>query len=179
MDVEAERTEAVFDGVRFIARDPLVRSITSAQALSQGSFQSLVLALPVLAFVAYRSPTVAGLLEGAWGAGALVGSIMSIPLTRRRQPLRLAPVAWAAQSIPLWLLVLHLPVAVLATALAVSGIGNGIRNPPTTALVLARVPARLRPQVLAAASAAATLGGLVTLIATGPSLQNLGIRRSR
>jgi MFS family permease len=175
-DVPADQGEDVLGGVRFIARHRLVRSIISAQALSQASFQGLMLALPVVAFVTYRSATIAGLLEGAWGAGALIGSVLAIPLTARRPALQLAPVAWVVQSATLWLLVLPLPVGILAAALVISGVGNGVRNPPTTAVILARVPASLRPQLFAAASALATLGGFVALIATGPSLETLGIK---
>jgi hypothetical protein len=93
--VEAEHANDILAGVRFIARTPLLRSITSAQELSQASFQSLILALPVLAFVRYgQDPKVAGVLDGAWGAGALVGSWspspsshVATPLSSRQSPL--------------------------------------------------------------------------------------------
>ena len=45
-----------------------------AASLSQVGFQTLLLALPVLAFTRYgQDPRVAGLLLGAWGGGALAG----------------------------------------------------------------------------------------------------------
>jgi hypothetical protein len=166
----------VLAGVRFIARHRFVRSIVGAQTLSQASFQALMLALPVFAFVVYRSAAIAGVLEGAWGAGALVGSVLAVPLTTRFRALRVAPVAWALQSALLWPLILPLPVAITAVTLFVSGTGNGIRNPPTNALILSRVPASLRPEFFASASVLATVGGLVGLLGTGPSSQHLGAR---
>jgi MFS family permease len=174
--VPARGAEDVLSGVRFIAHSRFVRATVSAQAMSQASYQALMLALPVLAFVVYESAAVAGLLAGAWGAGALAGSIFAVPLTTRRPALQLAPVAWAVQSAPLWLLVLPLPLALLAAALVVSGIGNGVRNPPTIAVTLARVPRSLRTQVFAAANALGHGGGLMMLIVTGPAIETVGLR---
>ena len=116
----------------------------------------------------------AGLLEGAWGAGALLGSVIAIPLVRRRDPLSLGTMAWVAQALPLWVLVLERPLLLLVVALVASGGANGVRNPPTATLTILRVPGSLRPQATAAASAAAMLGGLITLGLTGPALETLG-----
>ena len=174
--VETEHANDILAGVRFIARTPLLRSITSAQVLSQASFQSLILALPVLAFVRYgQDPKVAGVLDGAWGAGALVGSLVAIPLVARRDPLVLAPVAWVAQALPLWVLTVKLPVPALAVTLFASGLGNGIRNPPTSTVSILRVPAPLRAQATSAATVAAQVGGLATLAITGLALEHLGV----
>src|SRR3954452_6828332 len=50
-------------GLRFLARDPLLRALTAAQVLSQTAFQALVISLPVLAFARYDgSSGIAGLL---------------------------------------------------------------------------------------------------------------------
>jgi hypothetical protein len=101
-----DEPDDVLAGVLYIFRHGLVRSIIDAQALSQASYQALILALPVFAFAEYRSSAIAGLLEGTRGAGALVGSILAVPVTARRPALHVARIAWVVQSMFLWLLVL-------------------------------------------------------------------------
>jgi MFS family permease len=173
--VATERGTDILAGVRYIVRTPLLRSIVATQVLGQASFQALLLALPVLAFEGYgQDSRVAGTLEGAWGAGALFGSLIAVPLVRRRDPLSLGAIAWVAQALPLWVLVFQAPLVLLVVALFASGGANGIRYPPTAALTILRVPAPLRPQSTAAASAAAMFGGLITLGLTGPALEMLG-----
>jgi MFS family permease len=174
--VEAEHIDDIFAGLRFIARTPLLRSITVAQVLSQASYQGLVLALPVLAFFRFQQDArVAGLLDGAWGAGALIGSIAAVAIVARWDPLILAPAAWAAQALPLWVLAVQAPLWLMVAMLVTSGIANGIRNPPTATISILRVPTALRTQAASASATAAMLGGLLTLAATGPALEYLGV----
>jgi hypothetical protein len=62
-------------------------------------------AVPVLAFSSYgRDPTLAGLLLGLWGGGAMAGGIAAFVLVGRHEALRLGAVAWALQAAPLWAL---------------------------------------------------------------------------
>lgn len=173
--IEAEGRVDILAGVRHILRTPFLRSIVGAQVLGQASFQALVLALPVLAFESYeQDPRVAGILQGAWGAGALLGSMLAIPLVRHRDPLSLGTIAWMAQALPLWVLILQRPVLLLVVALLASGGANGVRYPPTATLTILRIPRPLRAQTTAAATAAAMLGGLITLGLTGPALETMG-----
>ena len=173
--LEAGRGVDILAGVRHIVRTPFLRSVVGTQVLGQASFQALVLALPVLAFEGYgQDARVAGILQGAWGAGALIGSMLAIPLVRRRDPLSLGTIAWMAQALPLWVLILERPLLLLAVALVASGGANGVRYPPIATLTILRVPSSLRAQTTAAASAAAMLGGLITLGLTGPALETIG-----
>jgi fucose permease len=174
--VEAERFDDIFAGLRYLATTPLLRSLTAAHVLSQASYQGLVLALPALAFFRFdEDARVAGLLDGAWGAGALIGSIVAVAIVARWDPLILAPAAWAAQALPLWVLAAQAPLWLLVAMLVTSGIANGIRNPPTATISILRVPRALRTQAASASATAAMLGGLLTLIATGPALEYVGV----
>jgi hypothetical protein len=171
-----EETGDVLGGVRFIVAHRIVSAIILAQALSQASYQALMLAIPVLAFVQFRSALVGGLLVGCWGAGALVGSVIAVPLTIRLPAIRVAPAAWVWQSASLWLLILPIPIGVLAAALVATGVGNGIRNPPTIAILVGRVPSSVRLQVFAATSVVVMLAGIAALLGTAPALQHIGLR---
>ena len=94
-------------GLRFIRRDPVLRPITAAQVISQASFMGMIAAVPVLAFAAYdRNAALAGILLGAWGAGAVGGSVVAFRLVQSHAALRLGAIAWVLQAVPLWLLVI-------------------------------------------------------------------------
>ena len=117
-------------GLRFIRRDPVLRPITVAQVISQASFMGMIAAVPVLAFAAYdRDAALAGILLGAWGAGAVAGSVVAFRLVQSHSALRLGAIAWVLQAVPLWLLVITPGSALALAALALSGFGNGCPGP--------------------------------------------------
>jgi hypothetical protein len=162
--------------VRVLLGDELLRAWTLAASLSQMGFQALLLALPVLAFTRYgRDPRVAGLLVGAWGGGALAGSLVALRLPRRLPPLTVGSVAGLGQALPLWLLVASLPARVAVAVLGVAGLANGVRVPPLRAVTVLRMPAALRVQAMTAEATLPTAAGLVALAVAGPALQAFGV----
>jgi predicted MFS family arabinose efflux permease len=162
-------------GLRFLLRDAVLGPITVAQILSQGAFMAMIAAVPVLAFAAYdRNAELAGILVAAWGAGAMVGSAVAFRLVRSHPPLRLGALAWTLQSMPLWLMVLAPSPAIAITALALSGLGNGIRVPPIVGATTSRVPQPLRAETLTVSSALVLSGGLLGLVLVGPALDSMG-----
>jgi MFS family permease len=67
----ADDLRGMLGGARVLLGDRLLRAWTVSASLSQMGFQTLLIALPVLAFTSYgQNPKVAGLLIGAWGGGA-------------------------------------------------------------------------------------------------------------
>ena len=166
----------VWAGLRFLWRDPLLRTLTVAQMGSQIAFQALALALPVLAFQRYEhNAKLAGLFLATWGGGALAGSVIAYRVVRRFDPLVLGSVAWFGYALPLWLLAPELPAAAVFAPLLLAGIGNGVRNPPLASIRILRVPASLRPQTLTASGTLAWLGGAVALAGIGTALRALGL----
>jgi MFS family permease len=162
-------------GLRFLRRDAVLGPITVAQILSQGAFMAMIAAVPVLAFAAYdRNPELAGILIAAWGAGAMVGSALAFRLVRSHPPLRLGALAWTLQAVPLWLMVMAPSPAIAITALALSGLGNGIRVPPIVGATTSRIPQPLRAETLTVSSALVLGGGLLALVLIGPALEGLG-----
>jgi MFS family permease len=166
---------AVMGGLRFIRRDPVLRPITLAQLLSQAAFMGMTAAVPVLAFAAYdRNARLAGILLGAWGAGAMVGGVLAFRLVESRTALRLGALAWTLQALPLWLFVTGPGPALAVGALAISGVGNGLRVPPIVAVTTSRIPQRLRAETLTVSSAVVLTGGFAALLLAGPALESLG-----
>jgi predicted MFS family arabinose efflux permease len=135
----------------------------------------MIAAVPVLAFAAYdRNAKLAGILLGAWGAGAMVGGLLAFRLVESRTALRLGALAWSLQAMPLWLLVISPRPAVAITALAISGVGNGLRVPPIVGVTTSRIPQRVRTETLTVSSAVVLSGGFVALLLAGPALETFG-----
>jgi MFS family permease len=166
---------AVIGGLRFIRSDAVLRPITLAQVLSQAAFMGMTAAIPVLAFAAYdRNARLAGILLGAWGAGAMVGGLLAFRLVESQTALRLGALAWSLQAVPLWLLVMGPAPAIAVAALAISGVGNGLRVPPIVGVTTSRIPQRLRAETLTVSSAVVLTGGFIALLLAGPALESFG-----
>jgi hypothetical protein len=109
----------------------------------------LAASFPVLAYQQYhRNPKVAGLLFAVVGGGQVAGSLLTYRLVTRVRPLLLASCAALATGPPLWLLVPHLPLAVVAVALAAIGASVPLINAPYLGFLTMRVPPALRGHVL-------------------------------
>lgn len=166
----------VWGGLRVLLADRQLRGWTAASSLSQMAYQTLVLALPLLAFTRYRQdPAIAGLLIGGWGAGALLGSLASLRTPSTWPPLTLGTTAWLVQALVLWLLVIPLPSAGAVTILVVSGLANGLWVPPLRTIVTRRIPTALRVQVLSAETALPFSAGLLAVVLAGPAAEVLGV----
>ncbi|HEY6780356.1 MAG TPA: MFS transporter [Thermoleophilaceae bacterium] len=161
-------------GVRYLSGDRLLSTVTAANAGVELAMQMIFLGLPILAFTAYDEQVgIAAVLLTVWGAGTLAGMPLAIRWSHHSQlgVLRLALV-WA--TLPLWVLALHLPPAVLGVALFVAALANPLVNAPSTSIITLGVPEALRPKaMLAFVTAMMTAGGL-GLIVTGPAAEALG-----
>jgi predicted MFS family arabinose efflux permease len=171
----APRSDEAAGGLRFIGSDPVLRPLTVAQVLSQAAFMAMTAAIPVLAFTAYeRNAGLAGLMLGAWGAGAMVGAVLAFRLVESFAALRLGALAWCLQAVPLWLLAATPEPAIAVGALALSGLGNGVRVPPIVGVTTSRIPQELRAETMTVSSAIVLTGGFLALLAAGPALDAFG-----
>lgn len=109
---------------------------------------------------------------GAFGLGAVIGSVLAIKLMPRFDPLRLASVALVALSLPIFLLGLELPATAVIAVLAVSSIAGPLINAPLIGVITTRTPAALRPKVMTAVLTFALLAGPVGMLIAGPLLQS-------
>ena len=187
----AEEHRSVLAGARFVARDRLLRPWTVAIVGIDVSWNVLFSMLPVLVLTRYGGqPQLVGWLFGAFGAGALVGSVVAFRVVGGADKLLLASLAILAQAVPIWLLPLPVPAAALVTALAVSGFFNPIVNAPMGAVTLARTPRAVRasagtvsivltcilsPLALTAAGFAAAHAGPRAVLVVAACLQTLAV----
>ena len=98
---EEEAAPGVLAGLRYIARDRIIRGVSLVVLLSGFWFPILVVSIPAYAFLHGADPRVAGLLLFAFSAGTAIGSIVSYRALARVPPLRLARFAliWIAASL--------------------------------------------------------------------------------
>jgi predicted MFS family arabinose efflux permease len=136
---------------------------------------AMTAAVPVLAFTAYeRSASLAGVLLGVWGGGAMLGGVVAFRIVDDHEPLRLGALAWALQAVPLWALVAAPAPAVAIAALALSGLGNGIRVPPLFGVMTLRIPPPLRAGTMTVSYSFVFASGFLALAAAGPLLEHHG-----
>jgi MFS family permease len=169
---EAARPGRLLDGITALTRDSVLANWSLATVIGEAAYQALFLAVPILVYTVYRdSATVVGLLLGAFGAGALTGSLLASVIAARLPPVQLSAVGKALQALLFCGLIMDLgprPVGVLLTLL---GIANGLVNGPSFAIRLARIPVEVRPRALAVMTAGTMLGATVGLALTGPAFE--------
>jgi predicted MFS family arabinose efflux permease len=137
----------------------------------------LAASLPVLAFDEFDgSSTIAGLFFAAFGAGAVVGSILALKLVPKFDPIKLGAVALVGLTTPLPLLSLPIPAAAVIVVLFVGSIFGPLINAPLIGVLTMRTPEALRAKVMTAGLTMALLAGPVGLVVVGPLLQSWGPR---
>jgi MFS family permease len=174
--VEApEEGRSVKVAVRFLIREPLLRIWGPALAIGDAAWTAFFIAVPVLVVARFDSnPRIVGWLFASFGVGALLGNAISYRVARHVEGTRLIAMFILGQALPLWLLTLELPAWAYAGALAVSGIANGIVNPPLHATMTLRVPPALRPIVMPTMMLTWTILQPLGIFVAGPVLDAFG-----
>ncbi|MGX6601801.1 MFS transporter [Micromonosporaceae bacterium Da 78-11] len=163
-------------GVRFLVHEPLLRAMVLLVLVTNffDATKSSVL-LPVVANQRLGGATAFGLLVGAMGGGALIGSLIFSAVGHRLPRRATFVISFAvAGAPPFWGLASGLPLPWLLAVFAVSGFAAGAINPLLGAIELERIPSGLRARVYgvigAGAYAAIPLGALLA----GAGVDRLG-----
>jgi MFS family permease len=170
-----EESRGLAAGFRFLARDPLLRPWSVAVVVSDVAWVVLFAAMPVLVLARFGDdPTVLGWIWGAWGLGAVLGNVVAFRTAARVDRLLVASVGQLAMIAPLWLLLADLPTLGLIAVMAVSGLANGIVNPPIHTIFTLRTPRALRAKAWSVVIVATAVLGPLALVAAGPVLDAEG-----
>jgi MFS family permease len=166
----------VIAGVRFLLRDRLLRvwmhSITGMNVW----WSAFGVTFPVLVLQRYGDrPDILGWIFGAFGAGAVLGSVASFGVIGRFDRIVLATWSAAGQTAVLWILLPDLPWPVVAAAAAVTGLFSPILNSAVITTRTMRTPPPLRPSVHAAAVTVALVLAPIGALAAGPGIEHLGL----
>jgi MFS family permease len=171
-----ESSRGVFAGLRYAVHDKLLGPMMAAAAFINFAAQGLIAMLPVLVVRRFDADsTIVGFFFAAFGAGALVGSILASQIVREVPLLKLAAVGILGMAVPLWLLALDLPWPVVIVVLAVFGFFTPLVNAPVLGIVTVRPPEALRPKVITAVMTIAVLIGPLGFLAVGQALQYVGL----
>ena len=174
------------EGLRFTATDPLLRAVVLLVLVTNmfDAAKATVL-LPVYAERHLGGAVAFGLLVGAMGAGALVGSLVYGVVGHRlpRRPTFVISFVFAGAP-PFLALAAGLPLPALLAIACAAGFSAGSINPMLGTVKLERVPAGMRARVYGVANAGswaavplgALLGGLaVERVGLTPSLVAIGV----
>ena len=161
----------MLDGVRFMARDKLLRLWTPAFTVIDICWMLLFASLPVLVVTSYHAnPRVLGWLFGAMGGGALVGAFVSMTIVRKVEALTLGAAAFTLEMASLWILAIPAPWEVAFTGMALAGFFTSLVNTPVHALITLRIPREIRTQALASFGVFQCIGAPIGLLIAGPAL---------
>jgi len=172
-----EESRGLAAGFRFLARDRLLRPWTIAVVIGDVGWLVLFAAMPVLVIERFgEDPALLGWIWGAWGLGAVLGNVISFRTVAGSDRLLLASVGELVMVAPIWLLVTDIPAGGIIAAMAVSGLANGIANPPVHAIYTLRTPRALRAKVWSVVIAATAVLAPVALAVAGIVLETDGFR---
>jgi MFS family permease len=172
-----EQPPRLLDGIRYLRRDRLLGALTAAITVGDAASQVIFIGVPVLVLAHYRGgPHLAGILIGAWGAGAVTGNVVAYRRLRAGASDRLIAGLAVAQAAPLFTLAAPVPAWVIVTALVASGIANGLANPSIHALFTLRPPPAVRPNVITTMMTASVTAAPLALLAAGPAFDAHGPR---
>jgi len=173
----AEERGRFFDGLKFVVRDPLLRSWSVGFIAGDAAWMAFFAAVPVLVVAEYGAdPRIAGWIFASFGVGAVLGNFASMRLHDRVDGLLLIGTLVYGQALPLWALCFHLPPVAISATLFVSGIFNGLVNPSIHALFTLRAPPEIRARVLGALVTVLMLSSPLGLAFAGPVLSASGAR---
>jgi len=171
-----EHERGILAGVRYIARDRLLRLVTVVSLLVGIVIPFLFAALPVLAYRRFDGRAeVAGWMFAAWGGGSVAGSVFAYRAVTRFAPLPLARAAFVACALPLWALLFHLPIAGVMAAIFACAFFVPSLNAPILGLFSLRSPPALRGKTMTALVTANSLARPLSFAVAGPLLVHAGL----
>ena len=171
-----ESARGVFAGIRYLARDKLLGPTLAAASILNLVAQGLIATLPVLVFRRYGADAkIVGFLFAAFGAGALVGSVLAAQIVRKVPLMRLAAVGILAMALPLWALAISMPWWLVIVVLAAFGLCAPLVNAPMIAVLTVRTPEALRPKVMTAVMTISGVVGPLGFLAAAQSLQYVSL----
>ena len=173
---QSDEGKGLLAGIRFVLRDRMLRVLCFTALLTNGFGQMLAAGLTVLAYEEYSSSRVAGAFFAAFGAGAVLGSLVAVRLVGRYDPLRLGATAFVALTLPVFALAVELPVPAIVVALALSSFFGPLVNAPLIGVITMRTPEAVRAKVMTAVITLAVLAGPAGMLIAGPFLETWGAR---
>jgi len=165
-DLGDEPTDSsVLAGLRYLLSDRSVRLRLAGIGLIEVGFTALLATVPVLALRG-GGASVAGWLLASYGAGSVVGGLLSARI-------RSTTASILGIAVSTWLLLLPVPVWTLAGAIAFNGVCSGLFFPRFFATLTLSTPPALRARVITAVNIVISAPGPIGFLVAGFTSGNL------
>ena len=172
-----ESSHGVLAGLRFLLRDRVLGPMLGAAAFINFAAQGVLALIPVVVLRRYDAdPKILGFCFAAFGAGALVGSLVAVRVVRKVPLLRLSGLAILGMALPLLFVAISMPWPAFLVVFAVFGGFAPLVNAPVISILTVRPPVALRPKVITAVMTVSSLIGPLGFLAVGQALQQVSIR---
>jgi predicted MFS family arabinose efflux permease len=158
-----EEGRSIRAGLRYLVSHRALRREVLGIGVLEIGFTGLIATLPVLALRSAGGPSAAGWLLGAFGAGSIVGGLIST----RAGSSDWRPVAVWGIAAPAVALLLPGPLWIMGILIGLYGVSVGLYFPRFFAALTARTPVDLRPVVMTAVTVAISAPGPVGFVAAG------------
>jgi MFS family permease len=161
----------VWQGLRYLLRHPVLRRQVIGLGLIEVGWTAMMATLPVLA-LHHGGASVAGWLLASYGAGSVIGGLISSRARRTGG----RTLVWATVGIAasMWLLLLPVPPWALAGAVAADGVCSGLFFPRFFAAVTTGTPPALRARVMTSVTIAISAPGPLGFLGAGFLAQRTG-----
>lgn len=165
------------DGFRFIRSRRLILLVVLTLAATNFLDAAIgAVVLPVYARDIFDSAIALGLILGALGGGAVIGSLAYGAWGNRFSRRWVYVAGFVLIAIQPWFYAMFPPLAFVILIAAIAGLGTGPINPIVSAVILEEVPAVMRGRVLAFAKAIAWMAVSPGILLGGYLVETLGLR---
>ncbi|HET9500297.1 MAG TPA: MFS transporter [Marmoricola sp.] len=153
--VEASYLRDLKDGWDFLRRDPVLVAIVTMVAVTNLIDQAYsALLVPVWAKDSGNGVAAIGAIGVAWGATALVGSVLAAKYAERLPRFKTYVIAFVITGVPRFaVLAMGAPLWAVLAVSVVGGFGSGFINPVLGAVIFERIPAPMMGRVTSLNSA--------------------------
>lgn len=132
--------------------------------------------LPVYARTIFESAIALGLILGALGGGAMIGSFLYAGWGKRFSRRWVYVVGFLLIAIQPWFYAAFPPLGLVIVVAGIAGLGTGPINPILSAVILEQVPAAMRGRVFGAVKAIAWMAVPLGVLLGGYLVEALGLR---
>lgn len=173
----ARYLEDLKEGLRFIRRDPLIFAVVSSIMVTNFLDAPLfAVIMPVYVKQVFGSAVNLGLMIAAFGAGAMLGTII-FGAVGHHLPRRMTfAVSFIIVGLQFFFFALLPPLPFLILAFVLLGLAAGPLNPIIMTVVQERVPAELRGRVFGTMTAGAYLAVPLGMLLAGYMVEWKGVR---
>jgi MFS family permease len=164
-------------GIRFIMRSPMIRAIVLLVTLTNAiDVAGMTVLKPVYATRVLGEPAMLGFMVGCFAAGALTGSALFGAFGHRYSGRLMFTICFVLCGPPPYLaMALEVPLPVLLSVLAFSGLAAGALNPMMSTAMYHNVPDGMRARVFGATTAGVAASMPLGALLGGVAVEQLGL----